>query len=261
MKPQDLAMIADIMGLPEALVPVMHELMTDFQALGGWPDEAAAAMRGTGLDATHRVADLGCGKGAVGIRLACEFACRVDGFDLHPPFLDDAREAAEAAGVGDRCTYIEADLREILDGTERWDAVVYSALGSGLFGGHATCVAALRQAVRPGGWMLVADGYLQDARDGQEAPPGFGYYRTLDETRDELAAHGDVVVSEVFVSPAAMEADDARGTAWLRRRAPEVAQRHPELREAIDAMFEGYAREGDWMTRATGEACWVLQRA
>ena len=261
MKPEHVAMIADIMGLPEALVPVMHELLVDFHALGGWPDEAAEAMQATGLDATHRVADLGCGKGAIGIRLAREFGCRVDGFDLHAPFLEDARAAASEAGVGDRCTYLQADLREVLDGTRRWDAVVYSALGSGLFGGHAECISALRNAVRPGGWLLVADGYLKDAQRGQEAPPGFGYYRTLDATRRELTAHGDVLVSEVFVRPAAFEADDARGTAWLRQRAPEVARRHPELRHALDAMFDGYERESEWMTRATGEACWVLRRA
>jgi SAM-dependent methyltransferase len=66
------------------------------------------------LKAGGRVADVGCGHGASTIIMAKAYpASRFYGFDNHPPSIEHARQAAEAAGVGDRCEFEVSSASEI----------------------------------------------------------------------------------------------------------------------------------------------------
>jgi SAM-dependent methyltransferase len=58
------------------------------------------------LEAGGKVADVGCGHGAATILMAQAFPeSRFTGFDYHPPSIEKARAAAQAAGVADRTTF------------------------------------------------------------------------------------------------------------------------------------------------------------
>ena len=65
------------------------------------------------LEAGANVADVGCGHGASTILMAQAFPkSHFYGFDYHQPSIDNARRAAEAAGVGDRVTFDVASAKE-----------------------------------------------------------------------------------------------------------------------------------------------------
>ncbi|MFO1015948.1 MAG: class I SAM-dependent methyltransferase [Caulobacteraceae bacterium] len=65
------------------------------------------------LRAGARVADVGCGRGAAIIMMARAFPnSRFVGFDYHAPSVEQARAAAEAAGVADRVTFQEAAAKD-----------------------------------------------------------------------------------------------------------------------------------------------------
>lgn len=56
------------------------------------------------------VADVGCGRGRAVIKLAQEFPnSRFVGYDVFSPAVEEARERAKAAGVGDRVTFQHLD--------------------------------------------------------------------------------------------------------------------------------------------------------
>lgn len=62
------------------------------------------------LEAGASVADIGCGYGASTIIMAEAYPrSRFAGFDFHPPSIERARAAADAAGVADRVTFAVAD--------------------------------------------------------------------------------------------------------------------------------------------------------
>jgi len=57
-----------------------------------------------------RVLDLGCGPGHYGIALARAGAGEVLGIDFAEGMIELARQQAQAAGVGDRCTFVVRDF-------------------------------------------------------------------------------------------------------------------------------------------------------
>ncbi|HTZ77463.1 MAG TPA: class I SAM-dependent methyltransferase [Stellaceae bacterium] len=65
------------------------------------------------LEKGARVADVGCGHGASTVLMAKAFPkSRFHGFDYHAPSIERARQAAEAAGVADRCRFEVAPAKE-----------------------------------------------------------------------------------------------------------------------------------------------------
>ncbi|MEU6483760.1 bifunctional class I SAM-dependent methyltransferase/N-acetyltransferase [Streptomyces sp. NPDC046887] len=60
-----------------------------------------------------RVLDLGCGPGRSALLLAAEAGARVTAVDLHLPFLDELRRAAEARGLGEAIETVHADMGEL----------------------------------------------------------------------------------------------------------------------------------------------------
>jgi ubiquinone/menaquinone biosynthesis C-methylase UbiE len=56
------------------------------------------------------VIDIGCGPGHYGVALAARGASRVLGVDFASGMIDIARQRAERAGVGDRCTFTLGDF-------------------------------------------------------------------------------------------------------------------------------------------------------
>lgn len=75
-------------------------------------DAVAAMLELAELTPADRVYDLGCGDGRLLIQAATVYGVSGVGIDLNPDLLAQARLDAEAAGVGDRLTFLQANLFE-----------------------------------------------------------------------------------------------------------------------------------------------------
>ncbi len=84
--------------------------------------------------------DVGCGSGVYVIDLAKRGAARVTGLDIAEDMLRLSREAAEEAGVADRCEFVHSDLLQFGPATA-FDVV----LGIGLFDYLAEPLTVLRR--------------------------------------------------------------------------------------------------------------------
>lgn len=122
------------------------------------------------LENGARVIDLGCGKGELLRRLATRYEIRGVGVDRSPTLLDQARRRAPA-GV----TFAVADLTAFSTGAP-FDLA--AALGASVDGYSAT-LARLAGFVRPGGLVLLGEGYWR-------GEPSDQYLAALEATRDEL---------------------------------------------------------------------------
>ncbi|MEV7525702.1 bifunctional class I SAM-dependent methyltransferase/N-acetyltransferase [Streptomyces sp. NPDC091371] len=106
-----------------------------------------------------RVLDLGCGPGRSALLLAAEAGAHggdVTAVDLHAPFLDELRTAAEARGLADRVRTVEADmgaLEQFEDGS--FDLVW--AEGSAYVIGFDTALARWRRLLAPGGTIVLTE--------------------------------------------------------------------------------------------------------
>ncbi len=127
----------------------------------GYPPAAVAALaRDTGLDASGRAVDIGCGSGQLTLPLA-RHAGSVLAIDPLPAMLDAGRVAATAAGVGN-VSWQQGAAGDLL-------ALVRPGVRLATFAAsfHWTDRAAvlddLDRVVQPGGAVVVVDDDLDDA--------------------------------------------------------------------------------------------------
>jgi cyclopropane fatty-acyl-phospholipid synthase-like methyltransferase len=242
-----------------ALLPFLSELLADLEELGTSADDVVDVLRPLGLPASTRAIDLGCGKGAVAVALAEELGFRVTGIDGFAPFVDDAQRVARARGVEARCEFRVGDLRQAVDSAGQFDVALLMAVGP-VFGNMEQTIGALRRCVRPGGYMVIEDVYLDEQTQLQHVPEAYAEYAGREETLRRLQAHGDQLVAEQLFPHSEVEAVNAENTAKIRRRAEKLSAEQPHLAE----LFAGYvATQEDECEALEGPligAIWVLKR-
>src|SRR5215210_4093758 len=114
------------------------------------------------LRAGGRVADVGCGQGWSTVAIAREYpAARVDGLDLDPGSVADARRNASDAGLDGRVRFLEGEAG-ILAGEGPYDLVlILEALHD--MARPREALEAARAALGPGGTVLIVDERVAEA--------------------------------------------------------------------------------------------------
>lgn len=217
--------VAAALDAPPELAPYLAELLGDLDELGSSADTICDLVAPLGLDPSRtRVLDLGCGKGINAIALAKRLGFPALGVDGFAPFIEEARRIAAREGVDDRCTFRCGDLRDALDANPPYDVVVLAAMGR-LLGDVGETQRQLRRAVRPGGYMIVDDGYLVDGHAVDDE--NYKGYLPYTETIAAIEALGDAIVREVRSTKDDIEAENAENTRRIRARAEALAKKHP----------------------------------
>lgn len=254
--------VAYAMEAPECLLPHLPFLLQDLPSLSGAEHDVVEVLKEIGFPKGGKVLDLGCGRGDIAIRVAQTFDAEVTGVDGHAPFVEIARRSAKEAGLAQRCSFIAADLREALANSARYDAVLMIAVGP-LLGDSRETVKTLRSVVRDGGWILIDDGYLEASYLEDGAPLSADYEGYLGRKAMEagLTASGDSIVARRTHSPAEKRFNELTLEA-VPKRAANLAERHPELKDAIEryvarqfeeiALMEGPLVTGLWAIRKAG---------
>ena len=105
--------------------------------------------------------------------------------------------------------------------------------------------------------MLVCEGYI---KDGATAVfPGFEIFASPDDIRRRLQAHGDVITREV-VEPIDHSALYAQELARIQQRVDDLADRRPDLKDALAQYLKNQRSEYEYMAANTIPVIWVLQR-
>lgn len=251
-------MVAYALEAPPELLPFLPELLADLDELGSDAAQIAAVVRDLELPPTTRVVvDLGSGKGAVAIKIAAELGLRVCGVELFEPFVAHATAAARRAGVSHLCEFCQGDARAMTERIPPADVALVAALGD-VLGNPANTMRVVRQYVRPGGYAIVSDLFLRDG--GSLAFDGFEHYRSREDTLQGLTAWGDTLVKEVFVTLDRTGAEEDEDVAAIRRRAIQLAGRHPGHRQQLLAFAEYQAQAHSYIAENLVDAVWVLRR-
>lgn len=249
--------IASLEASPE-LLPWLPELLADLSALGSVPELIVEMVRPLDLPAVTTVADLGCGKGAVALALAEAFGFRVIGVDGFPPFITEARLQAVRRGLDQLCEFRCADLRHELSPAVPYDLLILAGVGP-LFGDFAATVRQLRQAVRPGGFLIIDDCFAAGAQTSGQ--PQFAHYLPHSEMIRALESCGDRMIHEVIFSAAEMQAMNQVNNSLIRRRAERLTREHPEAEPLLMSYVARQEAECEFLETELQCAVWLLQRA
>lgn len=143
----------------------------------------------------HRVLDVGAGRCGPALVLAREYGCQITAVEPYEPFLSRARERVAAAGLSDQFEFVQAAGADFAIEPGAYDAAMCIG-ASWAWGGLEGTLEALGPGVRPGGHVVVGEGYFVP---GQTAD----YFtdQTLDHVLGAFESAGLAVVTFIRSSP------------------------------------------------------------
>jgi len=209
------------------IVPYLPYILQDFWELGSDVERVIHFVRKHCGDYTMlHVLDLGCGKGAVAVKLATAFKCNCYGIDGIPEFIAAAKEKALVYGVETLCRFEVGDIRREIYGLGTFDVIILSAVGQ-VFGDYYTTLAMLSERLTPDGIIVIGDAYIDDT--SMYPHPALLSRRAIVA---QIGQAGMVLVDEAVggISDGTQELENQQ------KRCKELIAKHPEK----TTLFESY---------------------
>jgi SAM-dependent methyltransferase len=247
-------MIAYALEADTALLPYLPELLADLEELGGNAEAITSVLDDLNLTKSSTVVDLGCGKGAVAVEVAQDLNLKVFGIDLFEPFIESCKELAERQDVSELCQFIHGDILKLAGKVEPCDVAIYAALGD-VLGPLDQTVSVIREYAKPGGYMVISDGFIKDG--GSSDFPGFEQYAERPDMIARLTACGDTLVREFIDADILDKGEDE----LIAARAKDIAARQPEIAVKVLTYAEMQAAEYEYIDENFVSTIWVLKRS
>jgi SAM-dependent methyltransferase len=147
------------------------------------PERVDEMVEAIDLHSGARMLDLGCGKGELLLRLAERFGADGVGVDLQGELLAEGRALAAVRAPDRDLRFVEADVTACVP--ERAEFDLAAAVGATPDTFRAT-LGRLRELVRPGGLVLLGEGYWR-------REPTDEYLAALGASRDELTDYAGTI--------------------------------------------------------------------
>ena len=250
--------VANSLEVEKWLLPYMSWLLQDLWALGSSVDQILDLLSTLPLSSdTTKVLDLGCGKGAVSVQIASKFGFDVVGIDAMPEFLKDAHKKSSEYQVSDLCTFIEQDILTYVIDKHNFDIVILASLG-GIFGSNKNTIKKLRTQVRPGGYIVIDDGYLKKREFLNRK--GYSHYRNYEKTVEDLTIFNDRLLTEISTTEVSIKINDEY-LKVIENRSIELIDQNPELEKDINNYLHLQREECDILNNELEGMTWVLKKA
>jgi ubiquinone/menaquinone biosynthesis C-methylase UbiE len=149
--------------------------------------------RATGVDASTRMLDVGCGIGGPARYLAATFGCSATGVDLSPSFIDAAKYLTARCGLSDRVTFQAGDALRLPFDDGSFDVVFLQHVAMNIED-RAALYAEAHRMLTPGGRAAIHDVVLRDGDVHYPTPwardASTSFLLRENDTRDALEKAG-----------------------------------------------------------------------
>lgn len=241
MKTVEESVVAAMDGDNTDIFPFLPYILQDFWEIGTSPGIVIQLIeKHIKNPAQLHVLDLGCGKGAVSIKLAEKFGCKCLGIDAIKEFIEEAQTKAKEYEVETLCTFKTGDVREEIKTLSQFDVIILGAIGQ-VFGNYYETLTTLQPYLKDSGYIIVDDGYLDDATD-------FEYPKSIKrkELTDQISAAKMKLTDEIIPTDAeASEISDEHEAEYnyIVKRCKELMKQYPDKKPVLENYIKNQETE------------------
>lgn len=210
-------------GTDTELFPLLPYILQDIWEIGACPDVIIRLMRKhCSNPAGLKVLDLGCGKGAVSVKVSMELGCYCYGIDAVAEFIAFAEQKAAEYEVSHLCTFETGDIREKVKNLQGFDVVILGAIGP-VFGDYFSTLSILGNCIHENGIFIIDDGYIDDDSDFNHPL----IFRKADILQ-QIEKSGMCLVEDAIISRDDIKESDDYIFGHLKKRCSELIERFPD---------------------------------
>jgi len=236
------------------IVPFLPYIFQDFWELGTSPEMVIDLIRKhCGAYSDLRILDLGCGKGAVSIKIAAVLNCHCYGIDAIPEFIDAAKKKAVEYGVEELCRFEVGDIRVRIEDLDTFDVIILGATGP-IFGDYYTALTAISKHLTATGMAIVEEAYIDDA--SMYRHPAYMFRKDLlkqfEQAGMELVDESECDYGEVIDIDNEMDK--------ITRRCRELIVKYPGQASLFENYIRKQAFENDALDNDLSGSTMVLRR-
>ncbi len=204
--------------------------------------------------ANLKVLDLGCGKGAVSVKMAKELGCRCHGIDAIPEFIDFARQKAEEFEVSHLCTFETGDIRKKIKALSGYDILVLGSTGP-VFGDYYTTLTTCSPGIKPNGLFIIDDGYIEDSRM-------FSHNLIMKKKNilKQIQKAGMEPIENNVVDQEFLKTLNAKYFSHLKKRTSELIEKYPDKKRLFRNYIKNQEKENDLLENYVTVAIMVIKK-
>jgi 2-polyprenyl-3-methyl-5-hydroxy-6-metoxy-1,4-benzoquinol methylase len=169
-----------------------------------------------------KVLDLGCGKGAVSIKLSHKLKCQCYGIDAVKEFIDEAKIKAHEFNVVSLCKFEVNDIRTRVKELSGFDVAILGAVGS-VMGDYYSTLTSLTSCLNQNGIIIIDDGYIED--DSTFTHPLIQKRKNI---LYQIEKSGMRLIDEVIIKPEEIKTSNDLIFEKIKMRCGELIEKYPD---------------------------------
>lgn len=222
------------------IFPYLPYILQDLWEIGTDP-ETVISIIGRHFRSPEQVTmlDLGCGKGAVSVKVAHHHGSCCHGIDAIPSFIQYARDKAIEFGVEKLCHFEVGDIRKAVKDMPSADVILLGAIGP-VLGDYESTLNILQPHLKENGLIIIDDAYI--AEDSEFRHPLILPYL---EMKRQVKNAGFQIVENLSLTEEEVVESEEPLFEPLKKRCLELAAQYPEKQSLFLDYIKQQEIEGD----------------
>ena len=255
MKSVEESAVVALDGTDIGIYPFLPYILQDLWEIGSDPNIIIEAIeKHMGQSPKLDVLDLGCGKGAVSIRIAERLHCKCFGIDAVKEFIEEANKKASEYDVANLCTFEVADIRIRINTLTPFDVIVLGSIGP-VLGDYYSTLTSLSKILKQGGIIILDDGYISTDSDYVH-PQIMRKDTVLKQINDAEMSLND----ELFIPNDDIKSSDDFIFDKIEKRCKELISKYPDKRHLFEEYIKKQIEENEVLENRTICSTMIVKR-